>query len=75
MKADIYPQWMNLANWYWDTPEGQVVHDSGQSIWDMLQNDYGAFRTFSIGSLDRDNGMWMRFPDEQAYTMFLLRWS
>ena len=75
MKVDIYPQWIKLANWYWDTPEGHAVHDSGQSIWDMLKNNYGAFRTFSWGSSNIGGPMWVRFPDEQSYTAFLLRWS
>lgn len=73
MRVDIKPYWRKLAAWYWeefDQPEGDHL-----SIWDMLARDYQAIKAFNIGSM-RDNGaMWVNFPDEESYMMFVLRWS
>ena len=75
MKVDIKPYWRRLANWYWDSCEGKDVQYRGMSIWEMLQHEYGAFKAFNIGSM-RDNGaMWVIFPDEESYLMFVLKWS
>lgn len=73
MRVDIKPQWRNLANWYWDNAGG--YDGVGMSIWDMLQRDYGAFKVFNINSVREDRKMWVQFPDEKTYTMFVLRWS
>lgn len=75
MRVDIKPQWRKLANWYWDTCEGKVVHNKGMSIWEMLSHEYGARKVFNINSMRDDTRMWVVFPDEQAYLMFVLRWS
>jgi len=72
MRVDIKPQWKKLANWYWDSCEGKNVQDRGMSIWEMLEQNYGAQKGFN----DRVDGvMWAQFPDEKSYTAFLLRWS
>lgn len=72
MRVDIQPQWKKLANWYWDTLAGKTVYNSGMSIWDMLENDYGARQGFN-GRVD--GVMYAVFPDEKSYTAFLLKWS
>lgn len=72
MRVDIRPQWRKLANWYWDSCEGKDVQDRGMSIWEMLEQNYGAQKGFN----DRVDGvMWVVFPDEKSYTAFLLRWT
>ena len=72
MRVAIQPQWKKLANWYWDTLEGKTVYLSGMSIWDMLENEYGAQQGFN-GRVD--GVMYAVFPDEKSYTAFLLKWS
>jgi len=72
MRVDIKPQWRKLAAWYWETLEGKTVYESGMSIWDMLENDYGARQGFN-GRVD--GVMYAVFPDEKSYTAFLLKWS
>lgn len=78
MRVDIEPHWKKLANWYWDTVEGKTTHESGLSIWGMLERDYGAIKVYQSalgGKLGTKNKMIVKFPDEQTYTLFLLRWS
>ena len=70
MRIDIKPQWRKLANWYWDTLEGKAIFNSGMSIWEMLEAEYGAKKGYS-----NDQIMWCHFPDEKSYTAFLLRWA
>lgn len=75
MRVDIEPYWKKLANWYWDNPVGMSV---GMSIWEMLEHEYGAVRVYygvSGGKLGRKNDMMVEFPNEQSYTVFLLRWA
>lgn len=72
MRVNIEPQWKKLANWYWDTLEGKTTHSSGMSIWDMLYNEYGAMQAYDGKDTHR---MVVIFPDEQSYSMFLLRWA
>ena len=74
MRVDIKPQWRNLADWYWDTLEGKEVFNRGMSIWEMLNHEYGAQKGFDISSI-RETKMWVHFPDEESYMMFVLRWS
>ncbi len=79
MRVDIQPQWRKLANWYWDTLEGKTVHESGMSIWEMLERDYGAIKV-RHGVFGGKLGMKklefiVKFPDEQSYLMFVLKWS
>ena len=69
MKVDISPQWTKLANWYWDHADGPGG-GIGMSIYEMLEHDYGAFRVLGAAG-----DIIMDFPSEQAYSMFLLRWS
>lgn len=67
--VDIKPQWPNLSAWYWDK-------HGGMSIWEMLEHEYGAFRASEYYSaVEVRTGLLVRFPDEKAYTAFLLRWS
>ena len=75
MRVDIKPQWKKLANWYWDSCEGRDVQDRGMSIWEMLEENYGAQKGFNIGSHLVRGAMWVQFPDEKSYTAFLLRWA
>ena len=78
MRVDIQPQWKKLANWYWDTLEGKTVHESGMSIWDMLQRDYGAIKVrhgVNGGKYGMKKESIVKFPDEKMYTAFVLRWS
>ena len=75
MRVNIKPQWKRLANWYWDSCEGKDVQGRGMSIWEMLEQNYGAFKTFNINSMRDDGSMWVVFPDEKMYTAFLLKWS
>ncbi len=72
MRADIQPQWKRLANWYWDTLEGKTVYESGMSIWEMLERDYGAIKLYQ--DINPRHQMIVKFPDEKSYTAFLLRW-
>ena len=72
MRVDIQPQWKKLANWYWDTLAGKTVYNRGMSIWDMLENEYGARQGFN-GRVD--GAMYAVFPDDKSYTAFLLKWS
>ena len=69
IRRDIAPQWSNIAKWYWQ----QYQEDQPNlTIWDILERDHGAQRTCSMVQLD-----WsvLLFPDEQSYTLFLLKWS
>ena len=82
MRVDIQPQWKRLANWYWDTLEGKTVHQPGMSIWEMLEQDYGAIKVRQgeygeriRGTLDRQHESIVIFPDEASYSAFLLRWA
>ena len=75
MRVDIQPQWRKLANWYWNSVEGKATHNGGMSIWEMLGQNYGAFKVFNINSLRKDSTMWVEFPDEKMYTLFLLEWA
>jgi hypothetical protein len=45
------------------------------SIWEMLEQNYGVRKGFNIGSMTTGGTMWVQFPDEKTYTMFLLRWQ
>ena len=74
MRVDIKPQWRKLANWYWDTLEGKEVFNRGMSIWEMLEQNYGACKAFSLTEV-RETKMWVVFPDDKSYTAFLLKWS
>lgn len=74
MRVNIKPQWRNLADWYWDSCEGKAVHDRGMSIWEMLEQNYGARKGFNLES-GVNSTMWVQFPDEKSYTAFLLKWS
>ena len=73
MRADIRPQWKRLADWYWEQYTQPV--DRHLSIWDVLNEDYGAYKAFNIDAINGDRKMWVIFPDEKSYTAFLLRWS
>lgn len=78
MRVDIQPQWKRLANWYWNTLEGETVHESGMSIWAMLERDYGAIKVYHGirgGKLGAKHQSLVEFPDEKMYTLFLLRWA
>jgi hypothetical protein len=78
MRIDITQYWKKLANWYWDTLDGKTVHESGMSIWEMLERDYGAIKVYHGalgGKLGMKNSMIVKFPDEQSYMMFILKWS
>lgn len=72
MRIDIKPHWQKLAKWYWNTLEGKTMYNSGMSIWDMLENEYGVQRGFN-GQVD--GSMYAVFPDEKSYIMFLLKWA
>lgn len=74
MRVDIQPQFKKIANWYWDDFY-QPDHNPNMNIWDVLNRDYGAKKAFNINSMRDDGQMWVVFPDEASYTMFLLRWS
>lgn len=69
IKRDVQPQWRNIVKWYWNQYQ---LDDAAETIWDILEQDYGAKRTRPMGS---PGWSIMQFPDEQSYTMFLLRWS
>ena len=73
MKVDIKPQWRRLTDWYWNNAGGHA--GLGMSIWELLEHEYGAFKTFNINSMREDRRMWVNFPDEKTYTAFLLKWS
>lgn len=76
MRVDIQPQFKKLADWYWK--QGGGFAGVGMSIWDMLARDYGAIKVYHGtrgGRLGMKNQSLVEFPDEQSYTMFLLRWS
>lgn len=75
MRVDIKPQWRQLAKWYWDTLEGKNTYNKGMSIWEMLEHEYGARKGFSLGAMREDKSMWVHFPDEKSYLMFILRWA
>ena len=81
MRIDITQYWKKLAIWYWHTLDGKTVHESGMSIWEMLERDYGAVKVSHAGFVHRSgkfglkNQMIVEFPDEQTYTLFALRWS
>lgn len=69
IKRDIQPQWQRIADWFWKHYDDDY---NDLSIWDILERDYGATRTRPI-----DSPGWsvLQFPDDESYTMFLLRWS
>lgn len=71
MRVDIKPQCKKLADWYWDTINGKDIQDRGMSIWEMLEQNYGARRGFN----NRNGVLYAVFPDEKSYTAFLLKWS
>lgn len=77
MRVDIQPQWKKIANWYWDYAGG--YEGVGMSIWDMLQRDYGAIKVrhgVNGGKLGlKKQESIVEFPNEQTYTLFLLRWG
>jgi hypothetical protein len=78
MRVNIEPYWKKLANWYWDTLDGKTVYESGMSIWDMIEHDYGARKVYHGtrgGKLGLKNQMIVEFPDEQTYTLFVLKWA
>ncbi len=70
MRVNIKPYWKRLANWYWDTLEGKTIHESGMSIWEMLEQDYGVKKGYTNTDV-----MYAIFPDEKMYAWFLLKWS
>lgn len=67
MIVDIKPQWKKLANWYWDGNDSR-----GISIYEMLEQDYGAFK---VGGVGGPHQVIIDFPSEASYSMFLLKWS
>lgn len=75
MRVDIKPQWRKLVKWYWDSCEGKDVQDSGMSIWEMLEKNYSAKKLHDSSLIVGTSGLWVEFPDEKMYTIFLLRWS
>ena len=70
IRRDIHPQWQNIVAWYW-TQYHRKDHQC-LSIWQVLERDHGAQRTRGMGQVG-----WsvVDFPDERAYTWFLLKWS
>ena len=74
MRVDIKPQWKQLADWYWESLGGWEGA-GGRSIWEMLEQDYGAVKVFSMTNIHEERGMWVRFPDEKSYVAFILRWG
>lgn len=71
IKRDIQPQWQRIADWYWKQhDDDQPIWDV--SIWDVLERDYGAKRIRPMGS---PGWSVLHFPNDESYTMFLLRWS
>lgn len=74
MRVNIQPYWRKIADWYWED-FFQPNDGFHMSIWDVLARDYGAKKAFNITSIRKDRQMWVVFPNEQSYTMFLLRWS
>jgi hypothetical protein len=77
MRVNIGPQFVKIADWYWEKFE-QPIAGIHLSIWDVLERDYGA-RKVRVGSFGGRYGlskeMMVEFPDEKSYTMFLLRWK
>ena len=74
MRVDIQPQWKALANWYWDSCEGKEVYSGGMSIWEMLAHNYSATKVHTIQGTGPKR-LIVDFPDEAAYTAFLLKWG
>lgn len=73
MRRDITPQWKNIADWYWGIYEPRLAAlQKPLSIWELLERDYGVQRTRSMSG---PSWTMVDFPDEKAYTLFLLRWS
>ena len=70
IKRDIQPQWRNFVTWFWENYDGSK--SNYLTIWNILEQDYGAKRIRPMGS---PGWSVMQFPNEQSYTMFLLRWS
>lgn len=70
MRRDITEQWQNITKWYWQ----QYFRKDHRclSIWQILERDYGVKRTRSMSG---PSWTQVDFPDEKAYTLFLLRWS
>lgn len=69
IKRDILPQWQRIADWFWKHYDD--LH-CNHTIWDILERDYGAKRIHPLGS---PGWSLLQFPNEQSYTMFLLRWA
>ena len=70
IRRDIKEQWRVISGWFW----AQHQEDDGPeyTIWQILERDHGVVRARPITHPE-----WsvVDFPDEQAYTWFLLKWS
>lgn len=69
LRVDVNPYFKRIADYYWD----HLDPSTDGSIWDWLKRDYDVIK---IGPIkDRDGKMWVVFPNESSYAMFLLRWA
>ena len=70
IRRDIKEQWRAISGWYWT----QCFRKDHRclSIWQVLERDHGVVRS---RSLDHSEWSVVDFPDEQAYTWFLLKWA
>ena len=69
IRRDILPYWGRIIRWYWD----QYHEDQPNlNVWEILERDHGIQRSRGMSQIG-----WsvVDFPDETAYTMFLLKWS
>jgi len=71
MIVDIRPYWRKITNWYWDEPKN---HRGGFSLWELLEDVYG-IRPVSGSGFGSEKPLFVEFPDEKAYTLFVLKWS
>jgi hypothetical protein len=79
VRVNIEPQWRKLAARYWDSfsepGKGVTVN---MSIWEMLELEYGAKKVrYGVfgGKLGKKKEMVVDFPNELAYTAFLLKYT
>jgi hypothetical protein len=70
IRRDIREQWRAISCWYWN--QYQALTGPTYTIWQILERDHGARR---VSPLDHPKWSVVDFPDEQAYTWFLLKWA
>jgi hypothetical protein len=68
LRVDIRPYFPKIVTYYWEN----LSPKRDGTIWEWMARDYEMLRVGPVGTKPE---LWVSFPSEEYFTLFLLRWS